>query len=171
MAQNERYRRRWMALAVAALAVAAPAHADQIISPGKESIFVSASNVPLPTPYTPVQVLAGQLLKGKRKTVIEITATWTTFPLSTVQTGVRPQVNGQYAEPKQGFTGWTAGQLCAGPAVCTTTARFFFDIDEAELNAPGSFVGQPLNVTLNALQDATPGTLLNVVLEARVQKK
>ena len=169
-------RSAWLAVAVAAVAAAAtPVAAVTAITPGKQSIYVSGDNVAIPTGlFFGTPILSGQLLKGKKKTVIAITVTWSNFnPSSSANavTGVLPRVNFTYAEPKQGSTGWPSTQTCPPLSFCSSTALFFFDVDAAELASPGTFVGQPLTVDLWAVQDGSPTTLPYLAIEARVQKK
>jgi hypothetical protein len=162
------------AVAVAVAIAATEATADQSISPGKEAIYASASNVAIPTGFYGPSILSGQILKGKRRRVLEITMTFSNFATSSaLQTSARATVNGLYAEPTYpgNGTGWGSYQNCQPVGICTTTSRAFLDIDAAELAFPGLFVGQPLNVAMAAFQDGSPGVLVYAVLEARLQKK
>ncbi len=168
--------RRWMVLATAALmaSTAEPAGADMSITPGKEAIYASGSNVAIPGGfYSGTPTLSGQILKGKRKRVLEMSVTWTNLGVfGPTQSAARFIVNGVSTEPIDPVSmgGWSHGLRCDN-GLCTTTARSFLDLDVAEGQNPGSFINQPLNVELHIFQDGTPGTLVHVVMEARVQKK
>jgi hypothetical protein len=165
---------RWASVLMAATAVvAASAFADTSITPGKQAIYVSNSNVSMPFLFD-AQILSGQILKGKKKMVLEITFGWTVHNNSATNqsTGARAKVNGYDVEPKSALTndGLHAGQDCPPSSGCTTTSHAFLDIDAAEAAHPGSFVGQPLNVDLVAFAGSV-GVSAEALLEAHLQKK
>jgi hypothetical protein len=150
--------------------------------PGKNSAFEASTGNPL---TTLAPQLTGVIVKGKKKTIIAVEASYTDGPYTpTAQVdrilGMNATVNGVVMKPQPSTAyqyvidcGFAAGMVT--PACCTTTGHFWLDIDEAELANPGMFVGQQLNVVLSA-GDLSAGALVGVqpmdaTMSVRVTKK
>lgn len=119
-----------------------PASADST-SPGKTSAFESASITPLTVGGNGSTLATASLLKGKKKTVLAITATLTTDSGANAVLQMLPTVNGFAVE------GVRVQQSCAFTlAHCTVTGTWWFDVDASELANPGEVVGVPVDVVL-----------------------
>jgi hypothetical protein len=135
--------------------VAAPGHAAST-SPGKSSAFESANLAAMPEFPTPV--LTASLAKGKKKTVLAISATITAGGGAPICIGLQATVNGVLPEPSAGAaTTAIAVQDCGGcnaqavpDSLCSTTGTWWLDLDAAELANPGVFINQPISVVLTA---------------------
>ena len=135
----------------------------QTTSPGKNSVFV-AGGFNAATSAAPI--LSGQILKGKKTTVLAIEAAL--FYLSGARSySMFPLVNGIITTnaPAMSFN-------CTGSDPCAFTGTWWLDIDAAEAAHPGLFVGQPLNIELRGEEDTGAGDTGDfATLTVRVQKK
>lgn len=137
--------------------------ADSTTSPGKNTVHADKDSVPI----TAI-VVSGQILKGKKKTVLEIDGT---IRLDTITpdniVGVGAQVNGYNVQPSPGDF---QSAYCDSSYPCSVQGSFWVDIDAMELAHPGEFAGQPLDIDLFG---AASGPAVNgdVSLRARVVKK
>lgn len=143
-------------------------------SPGKNAVFVSASNLSLPTSGT-ATLLTGQITKGKKKTVLAIEAMLTSIgQFSGPRTDtISPTVNGITVEPASSALALVnCPTISSTSFACTVTGTWWLDIDAAEAAHAGMFVGQPLNITLTGSEIGGVGDSgLIATLTARVQKK
>lgn len=139
-------------------------------SPGKSSVFAEEHSGMLDSVGN-ITPLAGQIAKGKRKTVVRIDAT-VGINGNPAVTGVLvlASVNGHFAQP--GFA--YANQCSTASAVqCSATGTFWLDIDAAETAFPGVYVGQPLDIQVVGGNQAVAGMGLSyhVSFSAQVVKK
>lgn len=158
-------------LAIAAcVAARAPAFADAASGPGKEAAYVSLSGVNFLSSLAAEPAATTQVLKGKKKRVLEVDVTGI-IPASVAgqAIGIQARLNGfNVFEPNGGSYQVEHGCVVAG-SNCTVQARFWVDLDAAELAIPGAFIGQPLNVEiLHAVIANTTGILS---VRTRMRKK
>jgi len=159
-----------------ALAFAAPPGFSQVsTSPGKKVAFETAKGVPLP--HLPMPVLTATIEKGKKKHVITVDAmVRLDLPPGVATLSLGADVNGLEMHPTGGMGTWkSALQECPNVGMgCTVTATLIMDLDSAELLSPGSFINQPLTITLMA-GDAGPGggvgQPVDVSMIVRMEKK
>lgn len=156
---------------IATLTVASgTAQAAASATPGKNSAYATVSGLSFSTPA--IQPVSVEILKGKKKTVLEIDLTVSAF-LSTgdlLEVGVL--VNNSLALPLEPETGYYTIEKCPSfSTICTVNAHYWLDLDAAELAAPGTIIGQPLTVRATML--ATPATANDgtATLRARLVKK
>ena len=158
------------AILISAVLGASAAFAAGTTSPGKNAVYASADNVPIPSTYG--SVLSATIEKGKKKRVLEIDLVATNYTDDDALV-IRPVVNGlTIAEPKVlGSTNvGQAVNFCSG-YVCTTSGQWWLDLDAAEASNPGMFIGQPLVIDFEAGDPVGfPGTA-NISIRARMQKK
>jgi len=158
------------------LVLAAPPGFSQVsTSPGKKVAFETAKGVPLPG--SPLPVLTAAIVKGKPKHVITVDAMMRVDLCpgpGTLSLGAT--VNGLEMHPTGWFGTWhSAIQECAGVGMgCTVTATLITDLDNAEVLSPGTFVNQPLTITLRG-GDVGPGGCegqpVDVSMIVRMEKK
>jgi len=147
-------------------------------SPGKNSAF-EASTAEVLTTYA--SKLTATIVKGKKKTVLAIEASYTDGPYSPIYgvrvLGLGVTVNGVAVQPNPASPEQhviDCGLSDTPPATCTVVGTFWFDLDAAELANPGVFVGQPLTVVMSAGHlgaGPPPANLMDSSLSVRVQKK
>ena len=146
-------------------------------SPGKTTVFVSATSLPLPA--ASVALLSGQIVKGKKKRVLTVQAMITTgasAPLALpIVFSLQPLVNGVAMEPTtsnaQGAV-VDCGFNTPPTAACTLSGHWWLDLDTAELAHPGTFIGKLLEITLTGGTLAGGiGTPVDVMLSARLETK
>jgi len=152
---------RFITVVITATLAVAPVLAASA-SPGKSSAFVSAKDVTIVTGFIPVA--SATIVKGKKRRVLAIEAMLTTpeFPIFPV-IGVR--VNGIQPEPDSTASGWCPDHHC------TVTGTWWLDLDAAEAQSPGVFVGQPLLVELMAGNGGGGEPTANVSLTVRMEKR
>jgi hypothetical protein len=164
--------------------LAAPPGFSQVsTSPGKKVAFETAKAVPLP--LFPGPVLTASIVKGKKRHVITVDAmVRVDLPGAAGTLSLGADVNqstcsiGFSEMHPRGSLGTliSALQECTGVgfAGCTVTATLILDLDAAEVDCPGSFIKQPLTITLWA-GDAGPGGLfgkpVDVSMVVRMEKK
>lgn len=137
-----RFARTALLVSLASMLHSLPAAADST-SPGKNSAFESASINPLTVGGNGSTLATASLVKGKKKTVLAITATLTTNSGADAVLQMLPTVNGLAVE------GVRVQQPCSFTLVhCTVSGTWWLDVDAAELNEPGSVAGVPVNVVL-----------------------
>ncbi|MGH7790495.1 MAG: hypothetical protein ACRERC_26780 [Candidatus Binatia bacterium] len=149
------------------LAANRPAFADAISSPGKASAYVSTSGVSIPL-FAAIGASV-QILKGKKKRVLEVDIT-VIDPSSVVDViGIRASVNGLFImEPT---TTYQVEHACDTAYVsCTAHGVYWLDLDTAEASFPGQFINVPLNIDATVIAGGT-ATTGNVSLRARLVKK
>jgi hypothetical protein len=149
-------------------------------SPGKASVFASSTGVPLAPGFSPL--LAATIVKGKKKTVLAVTAMYTDGPYAPTPVvkrvlGLSVSVNGVLMQPSGSPQGAVidCGFANPPPSACAVSGTWWLDIDAAETANPGVFYGQPLVITLTG-GDLSGGVLIGVQsmdasLSAVVQKK
>lgn len=159
------------AVGLATIGSSAPVRADFNTSPGKSAAYAAASSVALTASSAPV--LAAQIEKGKKKRVLEVAITAVVNGTTTAGNvvAVYPRVNGlTIFEPSPGFNPQLMHACSATYVNCTTTSRFWLDLDTAEAANPGVFISQPLNIEAMALVGT--GTLnASISIEAKLVKK
>ena len=116
--------------------LAAPAAFPASTSPGKNAVFVSATNIAINSTVT---LVAGMIAKGKKKHVLAVEGT--VYKANNDTFALVAKVNGVVMEPGQVFGGCPAAQ-------CLVTGTWWLDLDAAEVANPGVFIGEPLNVEL-----------------------
>jgi len=154
---------------------ASPGFSQVSTSPGKRVAFETAKGISLPG--GPLPVLTAVIEKGKKKHVITVDAmVRLDLPPGPATLSLGATVNGLEMNPT-GTTGtWhSAVQECATVGMgCTVTATLIMDLDAAELASPGSFINQPLTITLRA-GDPAPGggqgQPVDVSMIVRMEKK
>jgi hypothetical protein len=160
-------------LAIAAVLVSPLASHAATTSPGKNAVHSDVFGVLDASSL--IDPPAGQILKGKKNTVVEIQAT-----VSVVQNASLKGLQLFAAVNGVVFTGMgTTNSQCdvaaAPSSPCTLTVTFWMDVDAAETAYPGTYVGQPLNITLNGgdaePSAATVGLAYSARFSARVGKK
>lgn len=156
--------------AVLCLTARAPALADALASPGKDAAYSSVSGVSLTSGTGPVPAATVQILKGKKKRVLEVDITGiVTTSVAGQAMGVIARLNGlSLFEPN--FGNFQVEHGCVVGTNCTVQGRFWLDLDAAEAANPGMIIGQPLNVEVQqAVISSTPGGIISV--RARMLKK
>ena len=155
--------------ALLCLAAQGEALADATSSPGKFAAYTSLSGVAIPTLLPATPSASVQILKGKKKRVLEVDVTVVDPSSTTEVIGVQAKVNGlAILEPT---TFLQVEHRCDGAYIdCTGHALFWLDIDTAEATNPGVFVNQPINVDVYLAAGVTPSTG-NVSVRARLVKK
>jgi hypothetical protein len=165
-------------LSIAACLSLAPfAWADGTTSPGKNSVFVSASSLTLPSTGDDSTLLTATITKGKKKTVVAIEGMLTKIGSLTGPRIERiwPTINGILVEPGESGEPDVAQVNC--PTInltlfCTITGTWWLDIDAAEAANPGMFIGKALTIRLMGEEITLNGdSSLAATLTARVQKK
>jgi hypothetical protein len=162
-----------MALVVAALCFAGAlrmAHADATTSPGKTSVYATEENVALSG--TTVVAVSVILEKGKKKRVLEVEGRLDKAASDGEPLVARVTVNGVRMEPPDPFfanLSARASQSCSPGLVCSMVGTWWLDLDAAEAANPGTFIGQPLTIELNA--GSSNPTVATASLRARLQKK
>lgn len=161
-----------------ACALAAPASA-QVNFDGKKTAFHSASLVPLPPVPTPL--LVGQILKGKKKTVLTVEATLASGLLGPGlpwALSMAVDVNGIPMNPGTTYPDSVvqdcSGVLAFGAFGCNLSANFMIDLDAAEVATPGCCYNVPLVVTLLAGPGSSPAALgfpVDATMAIRMEKK
>jgi hypothetical protein len=165
---------------VACLSPPTLAWADGTTSPGKNSVFLSASGLSLQSGLQTASLLTATINKGKKKTVVAVEGMLTDIGQTS---GPRTEhiwteINGIGIEPETSNVSYVAQVNCPTITIspfsglCTVTGTWWLDIDAAEAAHPGMFVGQPLNITLMGQELTGNGDVgLVATLTARVQKK
>ena len=157
-------------LAIAAcVAARAPAFADAASGPGKEAAYSSLSGVALTSSTGAVPAAGVQILKGKKKRVLEVDVTGI-VPASVAgqAMGVIARLNGlSVFEPNSG--NFQVEHGCVPGTNCTVQGRFWVDLDAAEAAYPGLIIGQPLNVEIQQAVITNTTGILSV--RARMRKK
>ena len=138
-------------------------------SPGKNAVSVSETGTL--NGNGDILPLAGQILKGKAKTVVEVQATISVQGNASLPAVyLTANVNGIPINP-----GYFRTSQCDTGSVqnCSFTQTFWIEIDAAELISPGLFVGVPLDITLPAgnVNFAGSGLPYTATFTARVGKK
>jgi hypothetical protein len=134
--------------------------ADEYVSPGKTSAFVAHQGVDSCCEIQPTLTIE----RGLPRRVLEVHATFSAdvnlsdpsvCPNQPKSVVLFPIVNGVSMEPTElGLI--TANNNCApcNDAFClrgcSTSGNFWLDLDKAEIEHPGVFMGQPLRVVLIA---------------------
>lgn len=162
-------------LAVAVLSLltaAAPAFADATTSPGKASVHASAGFLTMPGALSFSTVLNASILKAKKKQVLEVDGFLGDYNGSSADECIRVLVNGldilEAQTPAVGGNAW-ACHPCSSTYFCSLTGQWWLDLDAAELAHPGVFIGQPLDIQLQAFSNVS--TKIAVSLRARMVKK
>lgn len=142
--------------------------ADATSSPGKAAAYTSVSGVAFPLSGSPIQATV-QILKGKKKRVLEVDITAVDPSSSAGAIGITAAVNGMgILEP----TTFLQVEHECSPSYnnCTAHASYWLDIDTAEGLFPGQFVNVPLDVSVTVFAGGT-ATTGNVSVRARLVKK
>jgi hypothetical protein len=156
-------------LGITLLFTAAVAHAeDSCPAPCTKipkSVRHVSTTVPSPFPVTLSPFLStpgATLAKGIKKNVVTVEVTLVnTFPSAPLLMVVQPVVNGLPMQPPFPIAadcGGTSLSTLPRTAACTLSGSFWLDIDQAETTSPGTFVGQPLTVTLLAADASGVGS-------------
>ena len=144
-----------MAIVVALIAfIAATSHADELLSPGKSAAAARLESAQLNTG----PLIQLQLLKGKRKRLLMLSAT--------VATSISGFVFVEWGVNGVGAPG-DLGQACNGS--CTVSGTRWLDLDALELANPGLFIGVPLNVEVEV--SASNAANADVSVTATLVKK
>ncbi len=120
-------------------------------SPGGNSVYESATGVPLPV--GPAPLLVGTISKGLRSRVLEVNAMLTVgVPFGPgIELSLLVDVNGVLMEPLPSGP-FGAVQSCVdigfGASGCTISGTWWLDLDAAEAASPGVFLRKPLTITL-----------------------
>lgn len=138
-------------------------------SPGKSSVYASVSGVTLDGSNT--VKMSGQILKAKKKHVLEIEATtMATVPTDDNAIGTQVTVNG-FGDIIQPDSNYNGVEQCDSAFInCTSHAVLWVDLDAAEGAHPGLFIGQPLDIDVHAIMNSG-STTATVSLRARLHKK
>ncbi len=116
--------------------------------------------------------LSGTLAKGSSRTQLRIETIFEWFSLVGGGTAtVHAAVNG--IPVQSGIFGGTQWETerCAASAFCLRTASFWLDLDAAEAANPGTFLGQPLTITVEGQSLGQPGDSYTASFTADVVKK
>lgn len=132
-------------------------------SPGKRAVYASDNAAFV----GPIADITATISKGAKGRVLEIEASGRVVGCTGTHVAVDAMVNGtaaifddMYVEPS------------TGGAYYSNSHAWWLDIDAAEQNSPGSFVGQPLNITVRANSLNCPdGAFFTGTLRARLVKK
>jgi len=159
--------RRAMILSITLLMVSAAAGAGRAAStsPGKNAAFESATINPIPVP--PATLLTATILKGKKRTVLAVEAMLTASAGPALKFTIRPTVNGVDMEPQ----GAASQEGCSASIPCSATGTWWLDLDAAETANPGTFISQPLTITLIGGEQSGAAIDGHVTMTARLQKK
>jgi hypothetical protein len=144
------------------------ASADADTSPGRSAVFASATGVPLLPVVT--ELLSATIAQGKRKRILTIDAM-----LVADDPGIpafQVLVNGVPPEPSDGSNAYFVAECPTSGFGCLASATFWLDLDAADATAPGTFIRQPIVVTIHGGDDGGGGLgLVDVSLRARLEKK
>lgn len=135
-------------------------------SPGKNSAFESGTINPLGSGFP--TLLTATIAKGKKKKVLAIEASLASGSGALGVLELSVEVNGVAVE------GPIVNQSCAvGVQHCTVVGTWWLDVDAAEAASPGTFVKQPLAVTLQGGVQAGGDTDIQgtATLSVRVESK
>jgi hypothetical protein len=135
-------------------------------SPGKNSAFESGTINPLGSGLP--TLLTATIAKGKKKKVLAIEASLVTSSGAVGTLELAAEVNGVAPE------GQSVNQACtAGTQHCTLVGTWWLDLDAAEAANPGTFLKQPLDVTLKggAQAGGDPDIQATATLSVRVESK
>ena len=146
------------------------AHADATTSPGKTSVYATEENVALSG--ATVVAVSVVLQKGKKKRVLEVEGRLDKASIDGEPLVARVTVNGVRMEPPDPFfasLSARASQSCGSGLVCSMVGTWWLDLDAAEAANPGTFIGEPLLIELNA--GSSNPTVATASLRARLQKK
>jgi hypothetical protein len=160
------------ALAAAVLfLLPALAHAVPVTtSPGKTSVF--ASETAVLDGIGDIPVLSAQILKAKAHQVLRVDVTVIVDgSASLAGMYTRAFVNGIDMNP--GPLSSTGQCNTASALRCSVTGTYWIDIDTAETQYPGLFVGLPLNIQIYGGNNASSGSGLPCVtsMSAQMVKK
>ncbi len=167
-----RFRTLVLACALAAtpaLAVVTSSCPAPCARPPKYALFMRDTNKLDANSYT--VPLAGTMSRGTAHTVLRVDATAAVMGSGSILSlQLYPIVNGQYQDSS--FVGDVNACAQTHP-FCSITGTFWFDIDELEAANPGSFVGQPLNISVQAgaQTGSDPGASYHLTFSAQVVKK
>lgn len=164
---------------VGALPSSLNAAANSSTSPGKNSVHVAASGLSLPgfqTSAVLTTLLTGTIEKGRPKRVLTVQGLLTSMGAGE-HAYIKPRVNGVYFEPTDDFGNGAAaaGVNCPTTATltCSASGSWWIDLDAAEAEHPGTFIGQPLVIELLGFTNSfngLPGPLI-AEMSARLEKK
>ena len=135
-------------------------------SPGKNSAFESGTISPLGSGFP--TLLTATIAKGKKKKVLAIEASLASGSGALGVLELSVEVNGVAVE------GPIVNQSCAVSVQhCTVVGTWWLDVDAAEAASPGTFVKQPLVVTLQGGVQAGGDTDIQgtATLSVRVESK
>ena len=114
-------------------------------SPGRNAAAEAAFIFDLQPPGGP-PLLTATLIRGRAKRLLMIDATMVMNDDGPVQISIGPLVNGVGVWPNS-----AAVEHCgAAEFACTASGHWWLDLDTAEAENPGAFIGQPITVQLFA---------------------
>lgn len=156
----------------AVVAATAPAHAFRSEVSGKNLAYLADRPIN-PSTYPP-QTL--RIAKGKKGHVVRIDVTVNSFVGNSLAGVSSLTVNGLHAHPKATvdlnslYVEWPLGLTPGYPAI-SLDAVYWLDLDAAENESPGSFYGQPLDITVTLNSGFVSGPSCSLTVTAEMKKK
>jgi hypothetical protein len=155
-------------LSAAVLAAASASRADETYSPGVNSAYTYISPIPITGNY--VDVAQIQIVKGRKNRVLEVDVQITDTMAIVAALASYVRVNNVMMHPPQNNI---PVMTDCDPSYtnCTMTSNFWADLDQLEVDNPGVFKNQPLDIHIFGIDGggSTPAGALTV--RARMLKK
>lgn len=135
-------------------------------SPGRNAAAETAFIFDLqPSGFGP-PLLTAMLTRGRAKRLLMIDAILVMNDDGPVEIFIGPLVNGVGAWPNSG----ALGHCGPGEFACTVSGHWWLDLDTAEAENPGAFIGQPITVQLYGGETTGTGQA-DVSMRVWMQKK